>query len=49
MLLPICNECPHGGVKDGLSHCSKESVYSYLSRCIRGVALEDYLQRHAKK
>ena len=45
MLLPVCMECAHGGVKDGLSHCGREAVYSYLTNCIHKVALEDYLER----
>ena len=49
MLLPVCENCVHGGVKDGLSHCGRESVFSYLTNCIQKVALEDYLERYGAR
>ncbi|TYO98368.1 hypothetical protein EDC39_107169 [Geothermobacter ehrlichii] len=35
MYLAVCSDCQYGGEKDGKSHCGKESVYSYLTRCIQ--------------
>ncbi|MHB8708485.1 MAG: hypothetical protein ACYC9I_06385 [Desulfuromonadales bacterium] len=45
MLLSACLECPHGGIREGKSHCRRETVYSYLTRCIQQKALADYLER----
>jgi hypothetical protein len=45
MIIPVCTECRHGGEKEGRSHCQKEAVYSYLTRCIQLKALEYYLER----
>ena len=48
MVLAVCSDCVHGGAKDGKSHCGKESIYSYLTKCIQAVALEDYLERNKR-
>jgi len=40
-------ECRFGGEKDSRSHCARESVYSYLTRCIQLKALEYYLGRES--
>jgi hypothetical protein len=45
MIIPVCNECRHGAEKEGRSHCQKEAVYSYLTRCIQLKALEYYLEK----
>ena len=47
MLLQACLSCSYGAEKDGKSHCSRESVYSYLTRCIHEKALRDYLARES--
>lgn len=46
MQLLVCQDCDFGHVQDGKSHCSKESCYSYLAKCIKNKALEDYLARN---
>ena len=47
MLLPVCKNCSYGGVKNNMSHCSKEACYSYLSKCIQRKALENYFERYS--
>lgn len=47
MLLQACTECRHGGVKEGKSHCQRESVYSHLTNCIQKKALGYYLEQTA--
>lgn len=45
MLLSVCRDCRHGGVKDGKSHCGREAVYSHLTNCIQKKALAYYLEQ----
>ena len=45
MIIPVCTKCRFGGEKEGRSHCGKEAIYSYLTRCIQLKALEYYLER----
>jgi len=47
MILNICENCKHGTVKHGRSHCGKEHVYSHLTACLRYKALEQFLKREA--
>lgn len=47
MLLQACTDCRHGGVKEGKSHCGRESVYSHLTNCIQKKALAYYLEQTA--
>jgi hypothetical protein len=49
MILKVCQECAHGGVQDGQSHCGREAVFSYLTQCIQRVALADYLRRNGQQ
>jgi len=44
MLLQACVECKFGGEKDDKSHCGREAVYSYLTRCIQLKAMGYYLE-----
>jgi len=44
MLLQACVECKFGDEKDGKSHCRREAVYSYQTRCIQLKAMEFYLE-----
>ena len=44
MVLDVCKECKYGEEKDGKSHCSKETIYSYLTNCIKAKALDFYLE-----
>lgn len=46
MILTICENCKHGSIKNGQSHCGKEALYSHLTGCIRQQALEEYLERN---
>lgn len=46
MFLSVCQDCSFGGVKENKSFCNKEACYSYLAKCIKNKALEDYLARH---
>ena len=44
MLLQACVACKFGGEKDDKSHCGREAVYSYLTRCIQLKAMGYYLE-----
>ena len=44
MILQTCVACKSGAEKDGKSHCGREAVYSYLTRCIQLKAIEYYLE-----
>lgn len=48
MILSVCENCVHGCVRDGRSHCGREAVYSSLTNCIQRLALEDYLARNSQ-
>jgi hypothetical protein len=47
MFLPVCHECSYGEVKDEQSFCSREAVYSRLSRCLQKKALESFLEQES--
>jgi hypothetical protein len=47
MYLPVCHECSHGVIKDDQSFCSREAVYSRLSRCMQLKALESFLEQQS--
>lgn len=47
MYLSVCQDCGFGGVKENKSFCNKEACYSYLAKCIKNKALEEYLERNA--
>jgi hypothetical protein len=45
IFLPVCHECTHGDVKDVQSHCSREAVFSRLTRYIK--ALTSFLEQQS--
>jgi hypothetical protein len=47
MFLPVCHECSHGDVKEEQSFCSREAVYSRLSRCMQQKALASFLEQQS--
>jgi hypothetical protein len=47
LLLQVCVDCNYGAEKDGKSHCGREAVYSYLTRCIQLKAMEYYQENAA--
>lgn len=47
MYLPVCHECSHGETKDAQSYCSREAVYSRLTRCMQQKALESFLEHQS--
>ncbi len=48
MYLQVCEKCKYGAIKNGHSHCQRESVFSYLTNCIQKKALDDYLNKYAR-
>lgn len=46
MILEVCHKCEYGAEKEGKSHCQRESVYSYLTNCIRQKAIDYYLTKN---
>jgi len=46
MYLPVCHDCSCGEVKENQSFCSREAVYSRLTRCMQKKALESFLEQH---
>ena len=47
MYLPVCLECSYGDVKSDQSFCSREAVYSRLTRCVQQKALTSYIERQS--
>ena len=47
MFLTVCHDCPHGDEKDGQSYCSREAVYSRLTRCMQQKALASFLEHQS--
>ena len=47
MFLPVCHECSYGEVKEDQSFCSREAVYSRLTRCMQKRALESFLEQQS--
>ena len=47
MFLPVCHDCSYGDVKNDQSFCSREAVYSRLSRCMQQKALESFLEEQS--
>ena len=49
MILEICENCEHGSIKNGISHCGKASIYSHLTNCLREKAMEEFLERQGAR
>ena len=47
MFLPVCHDCSHGDVKEDQSYCSREAVYSRLTRCMQQKALASFLEHQS--
>ena len=47
MFLPVCSDCAYGEVKEDQSFCTREAVYSRLTRCMQKKALESFLEQHS--
>ena len=47
MYLTVCHDCSHGDVKEDQSFCSREAVYSRLTRCMQQKALESFLEQQS--
>jgi hypothetical protein len=47
MSLLVCHECSHGAVKKGQSYCSREAVYSRLTRCMQQKVLASFLEHQS--
>lgn len=44
MIFSACEACPHGSVRNGISHCGRAALHSHLTRCIRDKALAHYIE-----